>query len=412
VGRMVRVLLRWEIAGDFKALRLVVLPLVPGFLLLHTPGRQPSSVDWALGLSAALLSLASGRIPLTVTMGQSTLVAIASAFADASPVIVKVMASVALLELAVRCWGVPTICGAASLTGAYVVAIADTPASALASLGYKVALVVGAPVLLGAYVRSLQDVAQLARQRAAEERIRHEAGVREAQLAERTAIARELHDIVAHHMAAMVLHVGVARHVMPRLEPAVDQVLDDVHRGASTTLTDLRRLVAVLRDPDKAPAHPETRLVDPAELPTELDALMERARTAGVPLTASVDPAVAGLDAVRALTVVRLVQEGLTNVVKHGDPQRRAGVRVGFAGSGEVQVEVRNEGTFPLPNGSPDSYGLAGLRERVALTDGRLHAGPTRDGWRLAATLPATATPSGPAENAASPTSRGSEQQP
>jgi hypothetical protein len=63
---MVRVLLRWEIAGDFKALRLIVLPLVPGFLLLHTPGRQPSSVDWALGLSAALLSLASGPIPLTV----------------------------------------------------------------------------------------------------------------------------------------------------------------------------------------------------------------------------------------------------------------------------------------------------------------------------------------------------------
>ncbi|MEE3921816.1 histidine kinase dimerization/phosphoacceptor domain-containing protein [Micromonospora sp. BRA006-A] len=126
---------------------------------------------------------------------------------------------------------------------------------ALAGL-FGLAVTVGLPLLLGLVVRTTRELGRQAEVRAEAERRRRESESRAARADERGAIARELHDVLAHHVASMVLRVGVARHVLPDLDPRVGEVFDDVHATGTAALTDLRRLVAVLRDPDGVAATP------------------------------------------------------------------------------------------------------------------------------------------------------------
>ncbi|WP_343885960.1 histidine kinase [Actinoallomurus spadix] len=368
------------LGGGFGPLRAVLLACALGYLLLHRTGAPRATADWAFALCSLALGAAGGRFPLTVALGQPVLLALAERFGHVPPIGIKMMASVALFEVVLRRRGVPVLLAASALTAVYV-AIGlpgDVPA-----LLYKVAAVVGGPVLLAAYVRSLEQVARSAQERAAE-------AERAARMSERTAIARELHDMVAHHLASVALRVGVARHVIPRADPRVTEVLDDVHASASSALADLRRLLTALRDPDD----PGRLLAEPTDLPVALDGLVERARQAGLTVESSVAPELAGLDAVRGLTVLRLVQEGLTNVAKHAG--RRASVRLAatMTGDGTVSLEIDNDaGGGPATNGDPPAtggggHGLLGMRERVDLVGGSLDVGPTSGGWRLSALLP------------------------
>lgn len=357
----------------------VLLALAVGYLvLLGDPADPPSAVDWAFALTAVLVIGGGARWPLATMLIEAGLLVAAYRLGDTGPVIVKIAASTALFELAIRRAGWQLAAGGAALGVIYLLhPEGDAPA-----LAYRAAVLVGAPVLFGAYIRSVRQVAEQAQDRAAEQQRRHLAEVRAA---ERAAIARELHDLVAHHVASTVLRVGVARHVLPSADPRVREVLDDVHASGTAALTDLRRLVSVLRDPSAEPP----AFVEPAELPAALDAVVDRGRQLGLDIESSVDPRLSRLDAVRGLAVLRLTQEGLTNVAKHAGPQARAEVSMRLDPDGAVALSIVDHGgPAPVVESAP-GHGIAGMRERVALLGGSLSVGRDGPGWRLSARLPA-----------------------
>ncbi|MET9611928.1 sensor histidine kinase [Kitasatospora indigofera] len=376
----------------FAALRAAVLVglLVGDLLLVHRPSGARD-----LGLAAAGLALCAvaGRWALGALLTLSGLLVAAHALGSDIVPALKVLAAVVLFELAVREHGRRPVAGATVLALAVAVnRLADLPGE-LPSVLYKTGIVAGLPLLMGAYVRVTRDAARTARAHAEQEEARAGQRLLAARAVERTAIARELHDLVAHHVSSMVLRVGIARHVIPAtVDARVTEVFDDLHSSGSEALADLRRLVAVLRDPDTiAAAGTATALVTPGALPTALESVLESNRRAGLTVTAVVDPALERLDAVRGLAVLRLAQEGLANTAKHAGSGTRAELTVRVADDDAVHLTLQDDGagrpgpTVPGPSG----HGLIGIRERVDLFGGRLDAGPTPCGWRLMAVLPA-----------------------
>jgi signal transduction histidine kinase len=280
--------------------------------------------------------------------------------------------------------------GAAMLAAVDLVDSIGDPIRQFISGVWGLGVVVGVPLLLGLVIRTSRELARQAEERAAEQQRRLESESRAARADERSAIARELHDVVAHHVASMVLRVGVARHVLPDLDPQVGQVFDDVHGTGTAALADLRRLVAVLRDPDGVRGDPALTAIDPSALPAALGAAVDRARQAGITVEADIDPVLGSLDGLRALAILRLSQEALTNVAKHAGASARARLTVAVA-EGAVRWEVADNGgggaAAPVPPGG--GHGITGMRERVEVLGGDFAAGPTDAGWRVHATLPA-----------------------
>lgn len=369
---------------------LLALAGIGCLVLLPRGSGPPTGLDWVLLLGGIGVVACCLRWPLAATLAMAVDVVLALRLGTASGVPVKVAAAVCLVELARRRWGWHAAVGALGLAAAYTVVKWQLPVS---SLLYEIAVVVGGPLLAGAYLRSVRQVAEQAQRRAEEAERRHELGVRAARMTERTALAREVHDLVAHHVASMVLRVGVLRHVVTDIDPRVVEVLDDVHASAGTALTDLRRLVSALRDPAGAEDELGAVLVTPAELPAALGRVAERGRQAGLAVDASIDEAVAELDSVRALAVLRLVQEGMTNVTKHAGPAARARLEVQVLADHAVRVRIEDDGglaaaTRPAAEVSEAGHGLTGMRERVELIQGRLRVGPAGNGWRLTADLP------------------------
>ena len=293
-------------------LRVLPLPVTAAFLaVLHGPAPTRPA-DWVLGLAAATLTGLGGRFPVAATLIQSVLLVVGG-WVDARTALpmMFILTMITLGELWIRrdgwrCWA-----GAGAVAAAQVVLYA--PYFDLLLSTSSLVLSTAPPVLLGVYVRAVLRTALDA------ERRRDEA-VRDARLAERTAIARELHDLVAHHMASIAVQVGAARHTLGGANPKVDEALAQAHITSRAALTDLKQLMTVLRDPTAA----GTATVA-GSLPAALAAVVDRIRAAGVTVDTDVDDgAVAGLDSMRRLAVLRVVQEGLTNVVKHAGPHARA----------------------------------------------------------------------------------------
>lgn len=384
-----------RLTGDqFGPTRLIPLAFFTGYLVLGHFLGEPGA--WRIPAFIGVLLLIRGGVwPLGVAIGEAALVVVASLMSGPAAVSAMItLAGLALLELAIRRPLRQSAIGALALIAAYFVGSLNAPpdgylaAPALGIIVFGDILNGGVliPLLLGACIRL---AARQARVRAEE---RGATAVREARQAERTEIARELHDLVAHHVASMALRVGIAREVVPDIDPRVRAVLDDVHGSATTALADLRRLVGVLRDPATEAAGSRLVHVDPADLPAVVNQVIDLSARAGLEVERDVDPAIATLDSVRGLAVLRLVQEGLTNVTTHA-PGARATVRVDLT-QDEVSVEIINEGSTPehqqpLP-ATESGYGLIGLRERVELIGGTLTAGPRGKGWRLHAIMPVT----------------------
>ncbi|MGW8886263.1 sensor histidine kinase [Streptomyces sp. NPDC055749] len=382
-----------ELAFDrrFAFIRVLALAglLIGDFLLLQRPSEAQ---DWGLAATGLVLCLAAGRWAFGALLAQAVLLVVAHALGASTVSSLKVLAAVTLFELAVRQPGRRLAAGTTALALAVAVnRLEDLPGELLPVL-YKMGIVAGLPLLLGAYVRVTRDAAVHARQHAEQHELRAEQQLLAARAAERTTIARELHDLVAHHVSSMVLRVGVARHVVAATsttDPRITDVLDDLHSSAGAALTDLRRLVAVLRARDRT--GPDTgSLVSPGALPAALESVVEHSRQTGLAVTASVDPRVARLDAVRGLAVLRLAQEGLANAAKHGGPGAHAELAVRVAYDA-VHVTIHDDGAGRArpPSPGPSGHGLIGMRERVDLLGGRLDAGPEAVGWRLTAELPA-----------------------
>ncbi|WP_063765194.1 sensor histidine kinase [Nonomuraea candida] len=385
------------------AARLVGLSVLAlgDLLLLHRPD---GAVDWALVLAGLGVCLAGARLPLAATATLSALIVVGDVARTTMGVPLKAMVAVALFELALRGRGRRVAYGAGVSAFFLTLHAMSAPAAEVLPTLYRLSILLGVPLLLGAYVRLISENARQARERADAEERRRRADTLAARAAERTAIARELHDLVAHHVSSMVLRVGVARHVLPdsATDPRVTQVLDDLHASGSAALVDLRRLVAVLRDPAQVGGGPFFSLVDRAALPTALEEAMARVRATGLTVEASIDPAVTDLDAVRGLTVLRLVQEGLANAAKHAGERAEVRVSVQVAADDVVRLEIVDDGGTtaaddhrPAAGGAAGAsaalgHGLIGMAERVELFGGRFEAGPppSGQGWRLYAELP------------------------
>ncbi|MEV0809817.1 histidine kinase [Micromonospora sp. NPDC050200] len=369
-----------------------------GYLVFGTQaGRSPTVTQWILAATAFAVALGFHRRPLGNLVGQAALLAVAIQVID-DTTINQVGASWALLELAMWAprprviWLAAGLLATVDLTNS----IGD-PFRRILSGVFGLTVEVGVPLLLGLVIRTTRELARQAEERAAAEQRRRESESRATRADERSAIARELHDVVAHHVASMVLRVGVARHVLTDLDPRVGEVFDDVHGTGSAALADLRRLVAVLRDPDGVRGDAALTAIEPSALPAALGAAVDRARQAGVTVEADIDPAVGALDAVRGLAVLRLTQEALTNVAKHAGTSALARLSVSVV-DGAVHWEVSDNGRGWVPAELPSGggHGITGMRERVEVLGGRLEAGPTGAGWRARTVLPAAVSASAP----------------
>jgi signal transduction histidine kinase len=367
-----------------------------GYLVFGTQaGREPTATQWVLAVAAFTLGLALHRWRILSLIAQTSLLALAFWLID-DTMINQVGTSWALLELAM--WAPrPRILwsGAGLVVAVYLAFTLGRPPSGISAPIFGLFLVVGLPVLLGLVIRTNGELAVQAQERALEEQRRRESETRAARSDERAAIARELHDVVAHHVASMVLRVGVARHVLPDVDPRVAEVFDDVHGTGTAALADLRRLVAVLRDPSVRTDAALT-VIEPGALPEALEAAVETARRAGLTVDAAIAPEVGALDSVRGLAVLRLTQEALTNVAKHAGTAARARLRATVV-DGDVIWSVSDDGggvSPGLPSGG--GHGLTGMRERVEVLGGRLTAGPAAGGWRVETVLPAAHPPPDP----------------
>jgi signal transduction histidine kinase len=202
-----------------------------------------------------------------------------------------------------------------------------------------------------------------------------------AVVAERNRIAREMHDIVAHNLSVMIALTDGAALTIDR-DPA--RARDAIQQAAATgraALAEMRSTFALLRsEPDEALAvTPEPGLGD-------LDALLESARSTGLQVIFQTSGSTEGLSTSLQLAVFRLVQEGITNTLKHAPRATRLQVSI-RRGLEDLRVVVDDNGGY-APTNAAFGYGLVGMRERVVLHNGRLYAGPTGDGWRVSAWLP------------------------
>jgi signal transduction histidine kinase len=273
------------------------------------------------------------------------------------------------------------LAAAGALEVGVIVAAIHSGGSRWWALGITLTAIVVAALVLGLYVGTRRVYLAELRDRADRlERERDQQGALAA-AAERARIAREMHDIVAHHLTVMVALADGAAAASVRSPERAAEVMRTVSATGREALADTRRLLGVLRDdlPGDVTRSPLPVLAD-------LDELFDRVREAGLPVryeAQGVPPAIApGV----ALTVYRLVQEALTNTMKHAGAGASAIVRLRYS-KDDIHVEVTDNGSASTVR-STTGRGLVGMRERVASFGGEMQTGPgEHGGWFVSATI-------------------------
>ncbi len=234
--------------------------------------------------------------------------------------------------------------------------------------------------LAGFALRERAAQAEAAEERAIHAEREREAAARVAVAEERARIARELHDIVAHAVSVMVLQVGAVRHRLPKTLEEDRDALTGVERTGRTALAEMRRLLGAMRgDSDEPELAPQPGL-------DNLDSLLDEIGRAGLPVRLHVDGDRLPLPRALDLSAYRIVQEGLTNALKHARASH-ADVTVRY-GSDELLIEVRDDGEGGS-TGDGLGHGLVGIRERVKIYGGEMTAGTQNGGgFILRARLP------------------------
>ncbi|WP_327119332.1 histidine kinase [Streptomyces sp. NBC_01341] len=250
----------------------------------------------------------------------------------------------------------------------------------------------------GDAVRSRRAFIDAIRERAERAERTREEEARRRVAEERLRIARDLHDVVAHHIALVNVQAGVAAHVMDKRPDQAKEALAHVREASRSALNELRATVGLLRqsgDPE-APTEPAPGLA-------VLDALVDTFRNAGLPVEVACADRDSPLPAAVDLAAYRIIQEALTNVRKHAGGEAKAEVSVVRVGeTAEITVLDNGRGAAPGPATSSDGggHGLIGMRERVTALGGTLTAGPRYGGgFRVHAILPVmsrTRAPEGP----------------
>jgi signal transduction histidine kinase len=360
----------------------VVLPAVlavVAVLELVVLGIQPLAVAALPSLAACLLLVWRRRWPLVVGPGVGVLLAM------------QPLAGVPLDEPATQIAILGTGCYALGryvrdLRGLLGVAAMQASVFAIAYEGPGpsdfafVGILTLGPWALGRLVlrheRSNAELAATARRLAEEQRRAAEEAVR----AERARIARELHDVIAHSLSVMVVQADAAQDLIHSQPGQAARAMTEVAEAGRRALAETGRLLHLIRDDDELGLAPQPRIGD-------LPELVRQFRESGLEVALDMQGAADDLPPGVELSIYRIVQEGLTNALKHG-ADGQAQVRLQHRAE-EIVVEVRNECSSTGPPPSSGGYGLVGMRERVSVFGGTLRAGPTPEGgFSLWASLP------------------------
>ncbi|WP_455433142.1 sensor histidine kinase [Streptomyces kanasensis] len=373
----------------------------------------PGPLVFAMSLALSVPLLWRRRHPLAVLalMAPAALVSNwTGALLQAAMIQHVVVFNVALRLPLRRLWWAATLLLGPLLVGAYRFPRAGWDQLVLAPM-WAFALV----ALGGLLVRTRQEYTASLVERARQLEVERDQQARLAAAAERARIAREMHDIIGHNLSVITGLADGGRYAAARSPERAGQALDAIASTSRQALTELRRLLGVLRDePADVPAAAPAEL-SPQPALADLDQLVDGVRAAGLPVKFAVRGRPVPLPAGPQLTVFRVVQEALTNTLKHAGPgatatvdvsyeDGRGGGRVdgervdgerggsdgGAGGRGGVAVTVTDTGR-PVLDTPPAGRGLTGMRERAALYDGTLDAGPLpapAGGWRVRLHLP------------------------
>jgi signal transduction histidine kinase len=285
-----------------------------------------------------------------------------------------------------RRWGVAAA-GAILELGALLAALQYAGQAPLSAFVTLTAFVV-ATGAVGVYLRTRRQHVAALKERADQLERERDQQARLAATDERARIAREMHDVVAHSLSVMIALADGARLTAAHDPSKANRAMSAVSSTGREALDDMRRLLGVLRDDERAdtPLSPQPGI-------EALDGLLEQVRAAGLAtrLTRTGTPAPVGPGA--QLAVYRLVQEALTNTLKHARGASSAEVRLHY-GDTALSLEVVDDGAPAAPTG--EGHGLAGMRERAVAYGGALEAGPDRrGGWRVRARIPLAAREAG-----------------
>jgi signal transduction histidine kinase len=353
--------------------------LFPGHVAPHTPTAALLLVAvaclalaWRRRWPVAVLAVSTAAVVaytlLGYVNGSVVLAPVLAVYAVATQVSVRRAVILAVLTLAVLM----------TATGAV------NPFGQISGGGFDILPGLVAAALLGgiavanrrAYVASIhQRAREDSRRRVAEERLR---------------IARELHDVVAHTMATINVQAGAAVHVLPARPEAAADALQAIKAASKEGLRELRAVLNVLRQADEADP------TEPAPGTDQLESLAAGARQAGLETTLSVTGTPGPLPAAVDLAAYRIVQESLTNAIRHAGPAQ-ATVALSY-GDDELRIDVADTGpglaAGPGASSEGPGHGLAGMRERAAAVGGSVEAGPSPGGgFRVAARLPLRGRP-------------------
>jgi len=353
--------------------------------LLTVPGlREPAWAEAGMALALAVPLLWRRVRPLAVLIVTLTATGVLTEFtgvADAagSPFACVLVATYAAGAHSGRRRARVAIAVIALWLSSFVVADSSQPVGDVIFIGGIMYAVLGAALV----VRSRQELAGALAVRTVELEHEREAAAGLAVAEERRRIARELHDVVAHSLSVIVLQAGAERRDLAAEHPTSAATLETIETTARSALAEMRRLLGVLRDPDES-----LSLAPPPGL-SRLPELAAQVREAGLSvsleITGDQQPLPTGFD----LSCYRIVQESLTNALRHGGATR-ATVTVQHR-RGEVRLEVLDDGTA-TPGQDHPGHGLVGMRERAALFGGQLSAGRLdRGGWQVRARLPVPA---------------------
>ncbi|MFJ6012481.1 sensor histidine kinase [Streptomyces sp. NPDC092952] len=206
-------------------------------------------------------------------------------------------------------------------------------------------------------------------------------------LEERTTIARELHDVVAHHMSVVAIQAEAAPYRVENPPPELEQAFATIRENAVAALTELRRVLGVVRAEDyQAPDAPQPTLA-------QLDGLLANVREAGLETEKAITGAVRELPQGVELSAYRIIQEALSNTLRHA-PGATARVEIGYVLGGVGLRIVNGAPTGPVKPSQGAGHGITGMRERVAMLNGEMTATPTGEGgYEIAAFIPVQAEP-------------------
>ncbi|SCG68150.1 Signal transduction histidine kinase [Micromonospora inositola] len=384
---------------DVAVSGLVALFAVAG-VVTQPGGWKATAVG--IAMAVALLFRRSHPTPVAVVVGALALTQVIVGWGPLGYDIAVLIALYSVVKYADRLRD-GVVAGAVAAAGVVLAALQIRGPAAWWANAIYFGLITGAVWLVGLNVRTRRLYVLTLEERAATLEREREAESRAAVAEERTRIARELHDVVAHSMAVMIVQADGARFTIDRDPATAREAVKVVADTGRQALEEMRRLVGVLREPSRPeplaapgmagepdggglsaePAHRRPALV-------ELPELLDRFRAAGLRITWTVTGEPPALPPGLELTVYRVVQEALTNALKHAGVGASVELDLGYSDDAVLVRAVDDGRGRPLVQPAPSGgHGLVGMRERVSVYDGSLTAGPRlAGGWRVEARLP------------------------